>query len=85
MLPVSSIPAYSDFDDENVYRRCENAAERGDTSNFVIEFDSTSAYAAHDLDEASIEQLLQLEVNIFAHHIYETGEDAGMHELLSRI
>lgn len=77
MLPVSSLPEYGDFDDENVYGRCENAAKRGDTRNFVIEFDSTSAYAAYNLGEASIEQLLQLEVNDFAHHIHEIGEDAG--------
>lgn len=77
MLPVSSLPEYGDFDDEDVYKRCYNAAERGDTRNFVIEFDSTNAYAAHDLGEASIEQLLQLEVNDFAHHIHEIGEDVG--------
>ena len=77
MFPVSSLPEYGDFDDENVYKRNENAAERGDTRNFVIEFDGTSAYAAHDLGDASIEQLLQLEVNEFAHRIFEIGEDAG--------
>ena len=77
MVPISSLPEYGDFDDENVYNRCYDAAVRGDTRNFVIEFDSTSAYAAHDLGDASIKQLLQLEVNHFAHPTDEIREDAG--------
>lgn len=77
MVSISSLPEYGDFDDEDVYKKCESAAIRGDTRNFVIEFDSTSAYAAHDLGDASIKQLLQLEVNHFAHRIYEISADAG--------
>lgn len=77
MVPISSLPEYGDFDDKNVYNRCYDAAGRGETRNFVIEFDSTSACAAHDLGDASIKQLLQLEVNHFAHRIYEIREDAG--------
>lgn len=76
MVRVSSLPEFGDFDDGNVYERCYSAAVRGDTRNFVIEFDSTSAYAAHDLGETSIKQLLQLEVNDFAYHGYEIEEDA---------
>ncbi len=66
MARAYSLPKFGDFDDGKVYETCYRAALRGDTSNFVIEFDSTKAYAAHDLDDASIKQLLQLEVNGFA-------------------
>ena len=63
MLGASSLPEFGDFDDENVYERCHRAAVRGDTKNFVIEFDSTKAHAAYDLNHVSIKQLLELEVN----------------------
>ena len=63
MIEASSFPEFGDFDDKNIYERCHAAAVRADTRNFVIEFDSTKAYAAHDLSDASIEQLLKPEVN----------------------
>lgn len=68
MVGASSLPEFGDFDDVNVYKECHRAAESGDTRNFVIEFDSTKAHAAYDLDKASTKRLLQLEVNIFAHY-----------------
>ncbi|KAF6234413.1 hypothetical protein HO173_007446 [Letharia columbiana] len=61
MIGASSLPEFDDFDDGKVYERCHKAAARGDTRNFVIEFDSTKAYAAHNLNDASVKQLLQLE------------------------
>ena len=69
MAAASSLPGFADFDDGIFYERCHRAAVHGDTKNFVIEFDSTRAYAAHNVDDVSIAQLLQLEVNDFANHI----------------
>ena len=66
MVGVSSLREFGDFDDRNIYERCHKAALDGDTRNFVIEFDSTKAYAACNLDDVSITQLLQLEVNDLA-------------------
>ena len=77
MLGASSLPEFGDFDDENVYERCHRAAVRGDTKNFVIEFDSTKAHAAYDLSDVSIKQLLELEVTNFANHVYEIKQDTG--------
>ena len=62
MVEASSLPDFADFDNRDVYERCFGAASRRDTTNFVIEFDNTKAYAACDLGDASIKQLLQLEV-----------------------
>ena len=69
MLGASSLPEFGDFDDENVYERCHRAALHGDTKNFVIEFDSTKAHAAHNLSDVSMKQLLELEVNPFANYV----------------
>ena len=77
MAGAPSLPEFGDFDDRDVYENCYGAAVRGDTKNFVIEFDSTKAHATYDLGGASIEQLLQLEVNGFAYHIHAIKEDAG--------
>ena len=68
MVDASPLPEYGDFDDPDVYEKCLEAASRRDTRNFVIEFDSSKAYAAHDLDDASIKRLLQLEVFGFLLH-----------------
>lgn len=76
MVGASSLPEFGDFDDKIVYDKCYRAAVHGDTSNFVIEFDSTKANAAHDLGTASMGQLLQLEVNGFAFYMNTIGEDA---------
>ena len=62
MVQASPLPEYGNFDDPDVYEKCLEAASRRDTRNFVIEFDSSKAYAAHDLDDASMKRLLQLEV-----------------------
>ena len=75
MAEASSLPRFSDFDDRIVYERCRTAAVCGNTRNFVIEFDSTKAYAAHDLDGVSVTQLLQLEVNDSAN---DTRKRCGM-------
>lgn len=77
MIGASSLPEFDDFDDGKVYERCHKAAARGDTRNFVIEFDSTKAYAAHNLNDASVKQLLQLEVIDFAYNIPAIEGDAG--------
>ena len=77
MVGASSLPEFGDFDDGNVYERCHGAAVRGDTRNFVIEFDSNKAYAAHDLSGVSIKQLLELEVNCFANYVHDITENAG--------
>ena len=68
MVEASPFPEYGDFDDPDVYEKSLEAASRRDTRNFVIEFDSSKAYAAHDLDGASIKRLLQLEVFGFLLH-----------------
>ena len=77
MAGAPSLPEFGNFDDRDVYEKCHRAAVQGDTKNFVIEFDSTKAHAAYDLGGASIEQLLQLEVNDSAYHIHAIKEDAG--------
>lgn len=84
MVGASSLPEFGDFDDRFVYEKCYRAATHGDTSNFVIEFDSTKAHAAHDLGTASIGQLLQLEVNDFACNMNTIREDAGYVQCYSR-
>ena len=68
MATASPIPEYSDFDDPDAYKKCLEAASCRDTKNFVIEFDCSKAYAAHDVDDASIKRLLQLEVFGFLLH-----------------
>ena len=77
MVGASSLTEFGDFDDGDLYEECYKAAARGDTRNFVVEFDSTKAYAAHDLGEQSIKQLLQLEVDDFVYHVLKIKEDAG--------
>lgn len=84
MVRASSLPEFGDFDDGDVYENCYRAAVHGDTSNFVIEFDSTKAHAAHDLGTASIGQLLQLEVNDFACYIDTIRQDAGYVQCCSK-
>ena len=80
MLGAASLPEFGDFDDENVYERCHRAAVRGDTKNFVIEFDSANAHAAHDLSDVSIKQLLELEVDHFANYVHKINQDtASLH------
>lgn len=74
MVGASSLSEFGDFDDGHVYEKCHGAAVRGDTRNFVIEFDSTKAYVAHDVGEPSIKQLLQLEVNDPACQIHEINK-----------
>lgn len=76
MAGAPLLPEFGNFDDRDVYERCNRAAVQGDTKNFVIEFDSTKAHAAYDLGGPSIEQLLQLEVNDSAYHIHAVKEDA---------
>lgn len=63
MAIASSLPEFGDFDDENVYDTVKKGINREETLNFVIEFDSTKACAAHDLGIESIKQLLNLEVS----------------------
>lgn len=75
MVRASSLPEFGDFDDGDRYQRCYGAAVRGDTRNFVIEFDSTKAYAAYDLRDASIEQLLQPEVIYVTYHNYRIKDN----------
>lgn len=61
-MPIaSSLPEFGDFDDGNVYETVKEGIFREETLNFVIEFDSRKACAAHDLDVGSIQQLLNLE------------------------
>lgn len=63
-MPIaSSLPEFGDFDDGNVYETVKEGIFREETLNFVIEFDSTKACAAHDLDVGSIKQLLNLEAS----------------------
>ena len=76
MVGASSLPDFGDFDDVDIYKECHRAAEHGDTKNFVIEFDSTKAHAAHNLGTASIRQLLQLEVNDFLCYMNAIKQDA---------
>lgn len=78
MFGASSLPKFGDFDNNDVYKRCHGAAVQGDTRNFVIEFDNTKAYAAYDLDDASIEQLLQLEVSDPGYDVRDIRKDDGV-------
>lgn len=76
MVDAPPFLEYGDFDDPDVYKKCLDAASRRDTRNFVIEFDSSKAYAAHDLDDASIKRLLQLEVfGFFCIHAVKDDTD----------
>ena len=77
MVETSSLPEFGDFDDQGVYKEFFEAAVRRDTKNFVIEFNSTKAYAARDLDDASIKQLLQVEVNRDLICIHAIKDEAG--------
>lgn len=65
MSGASSLPEFDDFDDKDVYARVKQGIEREDTLNFAIEFDSTKACAAHNLDVDSIKRLLNLEASGF--------------------
>jgi len=63
MAELTTISELQNFDDENVYRRCEDAIKQADTQNFVIEFDSTEARAAINIGEDAIQRLLQTKVS----------------------
>lgn len=71
MAGASSLPEFGDFDDRHVYEKFHEAALGKNTGNFVIEFDSTKAFAACNLDNISMIQLLQLEVNDLACYMLE--------------
>ena len=76
MVEASSLPNFGDFDDRDVYGKCYEAALHRDTTNFVVEFDSTKAYAAHNLTDASMKHLLQVEVIGFP-CIHAVKDDTG--------
>lgn len=63
MAWASSLPNFGDFDDACIYERLREAAVDENTLNFAIEFDSTKASAAHNLEPDSIERLLRLEAS----------------------
>lgn len=50
---------FENFDQKDVYDRYEAAALSIDTLNIVIDFDSTAAVAAKNIDSKSIRYLLQ--------------------------
>ena len=85
MVGASSLQEFGDFDDGKIYESCYGAALRGDTQNFVIEFDSTKAYAAQNLSDASITQLLRLEVNEFCLSHSRNQRQCGIYTCCSKI
>ena len=57
-----SLPSlFEDLDQQSVFDRLVEALDDNVTRNFVVEFDSTSASAAQDLDAAQLEAFLNLE------------------------
>lgn len=68
-------PGFEDFDLSSVYARYASAGLQADTLNFVIDFDSSTAFAALNLDLESIEKALQTEVR---EHL-QRGPDLGLY------
>lgn len=50
---------FGDFDVESVYQQEEKAVLQANDGMFVIEFDSTTASSTSDLNEASLDEILQ--------------------------
>ena len=91
MATASSLPEFGDFDDGNVYETIKEGINRAESLNFVIEFDSSKACAAHNLGIESIKTLLSLEVSasdsirsarsdeaLFTHHLHGHCMDANL-------
>lgn len=57
-----TFPGFEDFDNPQVYTRVEASICSADALNFVIEFDTDTAFAATDLSASSIEDILKVEV-----------------------
>ena len=64
MANFTAKPGFSDFDNKNVYTFCEDAVVDVGTRNFAIQFDSTNAWAAINLDNDAIRKLLLEEVRL---------------------
>ena len=62
-MGISSLPEFGDFDDVFIHEQVKGAIVHESTPNFAIEFDSTKAYAAHNLNVDSIERLLDAEAS----------------------
>ncbi|KAK4695245.1 hypothetical protein P7C71_g2470, partial [Lecanoromycetidae sp. Uapishka_2] len=60
MAGFNTIPALHDFDDQSVYEHCEEAMLEAETRNFVIEFDSTEARAAINVEDDDMKRLLDI-------------------------
>ena len=69
MAGAASLPGFQDLDDDNVYERFETAVIHPDTRNFVIEFDSSKAYAALNFDDRNLQEFLTREVRIDFEHL----------------
>lgn len=59
MATSSNIPGFEDFDDKDVYDRCNNALLQAKTLNFVIQFDEKRATAARDINEVDLKKVLE--------------------------
>ena len=59
------LPQFQNLDDKQVYKRCYQSLQSLATLNFAIEFDSTNAYAALDLNGYSIKKLLDTPVRLY--------------------
>ena len=59
MARLANIPGFENFDDPKVYKRTAESLLKANSGNFVIEFDSSTATSAQDLDGIAIEKVLQ--------------------------
>ena len=73
-----------DFDDESVYRQQEEAVQNANDGSFVIQFDSTQATSALNVDESSIEEILHVRPDKFTRWINIWGPERHR-ELVKRL
>ena len=54
---------FRDFDQVANYKNFLKAISSAETSNVVVDFDDTSAYAGLDLEDRDVDQLLEKQVS----------------------
>ncbi len=60
---------FEKFDDPSIYARYEAAVLHADTCNFIIEFDSETAFSALNVDPSFMKNVLNTQVGDFSHQL----------------
>lgn len=77
MATFEDISGFEDFDDKDVYDRCDHALLQAKTLNFVIQFDDKKATSARDIGKVDLKKVLETDrpVNSFTRWINIFGPE----------